>query len=113
MFLGKVDIGNLDDAAERYERAYQDSIQAMKARLDAAAAEERSTHRYQNRTGDLEAGTRAGEVLSTGDVDVVQLTADTPYAVYVNTRGFMRIDELAAGAESDIGAIFEALPSAI
>jgi len=104
-----VDLGNLVEAEARYESAYQAAVGDMKATLDAAAADERASHAYQNRTGDLESSTYASEIISIGDADEVQLGAREPYAEYVNQRGLMRIDELAAEAEGEIAYLFDAL----
>ncbi|HEX8794128.1 MAG TPA: hypothetical protein VF765_24465 [Polyangiaceae bacterium] len=85
----------------------------MKAILDAAAAEERATHAYHNRTGDLEASTFASDIIEDGDAREVQLGARTEYAQYVNDRGLMRIDDLARRAEVDVRAVFEGLAKKI
>ena len=113
MFRADVEIGSLADAGDRFEAAYQGAVQGMKAILDAKAEQERSGHGYQSRSGDLEASTYASDVFSTGDADEVQLGAREPYAVYVNARGLMGLDELAAAAEGEIGELFEALSRAI
>jgi hypothetical protein len=109
MFRCFVELGSLPGADDRFERAYRDAVQQMKATLDAKAAEERAEHAYQNRTGDLEKSTTATEVISAGERDLVQLQADTPYAVYVNRRGLMRIDALAAEAETELAYLFDGL----
>lgn len=113
MFRCTVDLGNLPSAPERFETAYQRSVRQMKTLLDGKAREERAGHGYQNRTGELERNTTASEVQSTGDTDWVSLSADTPYAVYVNRRGLMRIDELAAEAQQELAYLFDGLSTVI
>jgi hypothetical protein len=113
MFRLVVDFGNLADAGDRFEAAYQDGVRQMKATLDAKAATERATHDYQNRTGELEASTYASEVISIGDADEVQLGARAPYARYVAVRGLMRIDELAAEADGELAYLFAGLSRVI
>lgn len=108
-----VDFGNIADAGDRFEAAYQDGVRQMKGTLDAKAAAERASHGYQNRTGDLEASTFASEVISIGDADEVQLGARAPYARWVNERGLMRIDELAAEATDELGYLFAGLARVI
>ena len=101
------------DAALRFEIAFEEAVQQMKTILDDAAAQERATHAYQNRTGDLEASTYASDVITIGDAHEVQLGARTEYAEYVNARGLMTIGDRAAQAEVDIRAVFEALTKKI
>lgn len=67
-----------------------------------AAADERRSHGYQNRTGDLERSTRATEPVVTDDSVQVDLVAGMEYASYVNTRGLMTIDEAAERAGNEI-----------
>lgn len=109
MFRCKVDLGNLPRAADKFDRAYEKSVDQMKRLLDQKAKQERREDRYQNRTGDLRSHTAASEIISSGDSDMVELRADMPYAVYVNARGLMRIDDLAAEAETELEYLFEGL----
>jgi hypothetical protein len=104
-----VDLGNLPRAADRFERAYDRAADQMQKTLARAARTERRTHAYHNRTGNLQASTTASERMTVGDTDAVTLSADTPYAVYVNRRGLMRIDELAAEAEQELAYLFDSL----
>lgn len=80
----------------------------MKTTLDAAAEHERSSHDYQNRTGDLEAETQATDLEESPDAYSVTLLADTDYAEYVNRRGLMTIDDTATEAETELQYYFEA-----
>jgi hypothetical protein len=102
-----VDLGTIPGSATRFERTYERAVTQMQRTVASAAREERQTHGYQNRTGDLEASTQASEVMSVGDTDVVTLQADTSYASYVNDRGLMRLDELAATAGEELEYLFD------
>jgi hypothetical protein len=113
MFRCRVEIGDAADAAERFEQAYRRAVVDMKVLLDGKAAEERGSDSYRDRTGNLRAGTRASDVISEGDTDTVELRADAPYAVYVNRRGYMRIDDLAAEAAKELEYLFEGLALSI
>lgn len=65
-----------------------------------AALEERQTHRYVNRTGQLQQSTMSiptGFGLL-GDFGIV-LGASMPYAGYVAAKGLMNLDRLARGIE--------------
>ena len=82
-----------DDALERDLVALLHALEAAVYRgLDSAAemhaAEARSHHWYRNRTGDLEASTRAYAAEGSVWNDDVQATvaATEPYAVYVDAR---------------------------
>lgn len=98
----KVDVLEVHDLTREAVRRLDAAPSNMKRILDGAAAKERASHTYQNRTGDLERGTQAGPIEGTGDAYFVQLMADTEYASYVNARGYMRIDEFAREAEREI-----------
>jgi hypothetical protein len=64
-----------------------------------AAAEERRTHAYRNRTGRLQASTAAVPFGAGIDAEFgCTVEASTPYAGFVNNRGLMRIDQLAERA---------------
>lgn len=58
---------------------------------EQAAAYERGSHRYQNRTGNLEGSTR-GYATRQGDEIEVSLEMGMDYASYVVDRGFSNID---------------------
>ena len=58
---------------------------------DQAAAYERSTHRYQNRTGNLEGSTR-GYATRQGNEIEVSLEMGMDYASYIVDKGFSNID---------------------
>jgi hypothetical protein len=108
MFTFRVS-ADLAGAGDRFEAAYRQAVSEMKALLDAKAAQERETHGYQNRTGDLEASTYASDVVSTANGDAIEFGARMPYASYVAQRGLTRVEELAAEAEVELGYLFEGL----
>jgi len=74
----------------------------MKKILDRKAAEERRTHRYQNRTTMLEKSTFASEVKEMGDAKSVEFGARMHYASYVDNRGLTRVHQLAQAAAREI-----------
>jgi hypothetical protein len=75
--------------------------------LREKAAEERDTHAYQNRTGNLEASTFASEIYREGDDERVEFGARTFYAGFVNKRGLMQVDELEQQAETEIDFLLD------
>jgi len=74
----------------------------VKRILDRAAADERRTHAYRNRTGWLEKSTFAADLDAPTDGWSFELGARMHYASYVDNRGLMRIDEKAAKAATEI-----------
>lgn len=92
-----------DSDCDRFEaaaiRRLRRSARRMKRILDAAAASERRTHAYKNRTRQLQTNTRASDVVEVGDQSMVMLEMDTDYASYVVAKGLSRIDEVAKMAE--------------
>jgi hypothetical protein len=105
----RVDLGSIPGSADCFAGHYREAVGQMKGILDEKAAEERSGHAYQNRTGDLEASTYA----EAAGGDAVAFGARTEYAEYVNRRGLMRVDELAAEAELEIAYLYEGLSAFI
>ncbi len=75
--------------------------------LLAAAAEERRTHTYRNRTFDLQNGTQASEIRESGDEIAIELSMDTEYASYVVDRGFSQFREIAERAADQIATMIE------
>jgi len=74
-----------------------------------AATEEQRGHTYQNRTGDLERSTKATAPETSSDETRVDLVAEMPYASYVNTRGYMVIDEAADHAATEMEFFFDGM----
>lgn len=102
-------------ALERDCVALLDALEAAVYRgLDSAAelhaAEARSRHWYRNRTGDLEASTRAyGAEGSVWNDDVQATVAATePYAVYVDARSPI-LEPAWQAVEAQATASFEAI----
>lgn len=95
----RVDMNYAD--VERFGRKNIDAVRGFADRafeiLARAVETERSTHRYQNRTGHLESNTMIAGRPTGGDcdVDVVQ-RAD--YASILNARGFSRFEQLVSRA---------------
>jgi hypothetical protein len=79
----------------------------MRRVLAQAATDERRSHEYQNRTGDLERSTKATDPIVSDDEVHVDLVASMPYASYVNTRGLMQIDDLAKDAADELEYFFD------
>lgn len=103
-----VDLGSLEArTAEAVASLREIQPAQMKATLDAAAAEERASHAYQNRTGDAEASTQAGPLQSTGDVVFCILEMGVDYAVFLDVRGLTGIRDAAEGAAEELGYYFE------
>lgn len=98
----RVDISEVRDIERAAVRSLERAPDEMKRILDRKATEERRTHRYKNRSGDLEASTLATDVIEVGDQRVVQLEAGEEYASYVARRGLMGLDDLATEAEQEI-----------
>ena len=78
--------------------------QKMKKLLEPLAEFERETHAYQNRTGDLEASTRAVQV----NQHTAALEMGMPYASYVVDKGLSQLPELAERGEEVIRVYFGA-----
>jgi hypothetical protein len=107
MFRVKVDASGVHALTREAHRTLNSAPDRMQRLLVGKAAEERRTHAYRNRTGDLEASTQASNVVEIGDQFLVQLEAAEEYASYVDNRGLMRIHELAQEAETEIDYMFD------
>lgn len=70
--------------------------------IERAAATERRTHPWRNRTYHLEQSTFATELRKNSDGYEVELGARTFYASFVDDRGFMRLPQLAERAAIEI-----------
>lgn len=81
---------------------------AIEARVAKAAADERRSHRYQNRTHDTETGTLAIPYESGLDKRVVAIMS-TEYSSYLVKRGFSRFTELMDEAARDLDAMHRSL----
>jgi hypothetical protein len=81
--------------------------ESMKTILDAAAAEERRTHVYNNYTFRLEGSTFALGPFERGDDVEVEYGARMEYASFVENRGRTRVRELGLEAERSIDYFFD------
>lgn len=79
----------------------------MKAILDGAAADERGSHDYQNRSGDAELSTQAGDLVQAGDFVSVEFGMGVDYAIYLDRRGLTQIVEIAGQADTELEFYFE------
>lgn len=91
------------EAHRRLERVGDD----MKTILDAAAAEERRTHVYNNYTHRLENSTFALGPFERGDEVNVDYGARMEYASYVDNRGRTRVRQLGDRAAEEIEYKFD------
>lgn len=98
----EVDFSEVVALTRAAERTLGDVPEDMKRTLDAAARQERRTHQYRNRTGNLEDSTFATEIREGVDEVSVEIGARTHYASYVDNRGLMRIRELTDRATGEI-----------
>jgi hypothetical protein len=102
MYQVDVDFDALDAQADEADASLTAQFDEIQRLVDEAAEEERSTDTYQNRTGNLREGTVSIEVYRDDDGIEIQFTAMADYASYVNDKGSMRIDELAAETDTII-----------
>jgi hypothetical protein len=82
---------------------------AMLPPLRAAAATERATHRYRNRTGNLQRSTRAVTKAATRKEVRIALEMTMPYAYYVWRGGWSGLTPLANSAAENVFAGLVAL----
>lgn len=100
-------VSRLTRAAEK--RLNSEAVgEDMKKILDAAAAEERATHVYNNYTFRLEGSTFALGPLFRGDDVEVEYGARMEYASFVENRGRTRVRELGLKAGTEIDYLFDA-----
>jgi hypothetical protein len=104
-----VDISEIVAMEERARAELARVPRIMKAVADVGAAEERSTHGYQNRTGELQKNTRAVIANQSADGATVELEMAKEYASYVIAKGLSNIDEEARRVERGITVALEAL----
>lgn len=79
---------------------------------EEAAAKERRTHPYQNRTGQLERMTVA-KVISGPDPSVQEVVMDRPYASFVQNRGYTDIERHIEEARKDFDSYCDAAAYAL
>lgn len=108
MFRLKVDISEVVALTREGISTLGSSPARMLELLREKAAEERATHLYQNRTGNLEASTFGAWVEQGPNEYSVEFGARTFYASYVDNRGLTRVHELAGEAEIELDFMLDA-----
>ena len=100
----EVDVRSVRDLTDRAakELAPAGMLRAMRPSLVLAAAGERATHLYRNRTGNLQASTAAETVEATRERVSVSLQMTMHYAEFVWRRGLSAIDSYGAAADQEI-----------
>lgn len=103
-----VDITDVPTLTRAAERTLGNVGEEMKKILDAAAAEERRTHVYNNYTHRLENSTFALGPFGDADDVSVEYGARMEYASFVDNRGRTRVRELGDRAATEIEYRFDA-----
>ena len=98
------DVSSVRDLTDRArkELAPAGVLRAMRPPLVLAAAGERATHLYRNRTGNLQDSTAAETVEATRERVSVSLQMTMHYAEFVWRRGLSAIDSYGAAADQEI-----------
>jgi hypothetical protein len=98
-----VHLGDVERLTFEGERTLHATGQTMLEVAHAAAREEQASHKYQNRTGNTEAGTLALPPMDQGgDVVEVELGVRTEYASHLAKRDFTNFPEIADRCATDI-----------
>ncbi len=104
----EVDLSSLLAEQRRAIKALGQIGPDMKRALDRAAAEERRTHAYHNRTFRMQGSTFASGPFGGGNQPVVvEFGARALYASFLDARGLTRVHELAGEVEQELGYHFE------
>ena len=89
----------------------RDAVSSIEPKIlgiaERAAEQERQTHAYQNRTGNLEASTVGQWAGESGDLYAVELRMgdyDAPYASFVVDRGYSNFHRIAERAGKAIAS---------
>lgn len=102
-----VDLEEVERLTYEGEQTLHASAQTMWALCDDAAKEEQSEHKYQNRTGNTEAGTFALLPLVAGDdVVEVELAVRTEYASFLEARRFTDFPDIVKRCEANVEGAF-------
>lgn len=104
-----VDVSEAGTAALRAEGAFHRFPEQIYEVLADAADVERSTHKYKNRTGDLEAMTEVDVVVATDDVVSFTFGSSQDYASYVEEKGLSRITEFWEASQEEFDEIVHEL----
>lgn len=102
-----VDASEVHSLTAAAEQVLGTSGERMHAILESAAADERASHDYTNRTHNLEDSTFATELEGSADEQSVEIGARTFYASFVEARGFQDIELKIADAEVAIETMFD------
>jgi uncharacterized protein YbcC (UPF0753/DUF2309 family) len=102
-----VDLSEVHAVTRAAEQKMRRVPEDMKDALDAAAAEERRTHVYNNYTHMLEKSTFASQIFTSDDEARVEYGARMHYASYVDNRGRTRVRELGERAALEIEYRFD------
>jgi hypothetical protein len=99
-----VDLRGVEALTERAVRELSPSsvLGVMLPPLVDAAARERDTHLYRNRTGNLERSTAAEALEATAERVSVSLQMTKPYAEFVWRRGLSELDTYGIQADQAI-----------
>ena len=103
-----MDVSEARALARKARREFRRIPRSMLRIGQFAAEYERSTHPYQNRTGMLEASTRA-YLEEGGDSVTLNLVMAMPYASHVIDLGYSNIGEAVAQVDRQLQAGFEAI----
>lgn len=109
----ELDISDVIELERRAKDELATIPRVMKSILDVAALEERSSHEYNNQSGDLQRSTRARIDQSGRDETVVELEMAEDYASYVVKAGLSNIEEEAKLAENGIEIVLNAMADRI
>lgn len=102
-----VDLGQVEALTRAAEETLDGVGDDMKTILDAAAAEERRTHVYNNYTHRLENSTFALGPFERGNEVEVEYGARMEYASYVDNRGRTRVRQFGDQAATEIEFKFD------
>ena len=103
-----MDISEVTELSRKARRVFRRIPRSMLRIGQFAAQFERATHPYQNRTGMLEASTRAF-IAEGADVVTLSLVMAMPYASHVDRLGYSHVGEAAALIDRQLQAGFDAM----
>jgi hypothetical protein len=97
-----VDVSKLVKRCQAAAKIQREFPRLMVSELRRARDEERATHRYINRTGNLQRSTRVLRGRGSGPDQEWVLEMGEEYAGYVIARGFSEFNKIVADAEDAI-----------
>lgn len=98
----KLDLSELKRAEKRAERELESVPKILLTAVTRGAQFEQRSHRYQNRTGDLELSTQGILNESTTRLSEATIEMGMPYASYVVARGFSSFPDIVAVVQQQI-----------